>query len=84
MDRGETGRFMKSVNYAKKRSYKTPVCGTFGQDGGVKGAQKSAGKINRREKTRPRGRWLDAMDRNVKGVLKCRNCRRWKCLQAED
>jgi hypothetical protein len=25
---------------------------------------------------RPRGRWLDAMDRDAKRMLKCRNCRR--------
>jgi hypothetical protein len=30
----------------------------------------------RRPVGRPRGRWLDAMGRDAKRILKCRNCRR--------
>jgi hypothetical protein len=30
----------------------------------------------RRPVERPKGRWLDAMGRDAKRILKCRNCRR--------
>ena len=49
---------------------KTPVGGSCDEDEGRKGYIERKRTVGRR-----RGRWLDAMDRDAKRMLKCRNWR---------
>jgi len=54
------------------------VGGSCDEDEGGKGAQVSTARINTREKTswKAQRERLDAVDRDAKGMLKCRNWRR--------